>query len=137
MTAYEYRVVPAPKRGVKERGLKTGEDRYAHALQGAINELGAKGWEYLRAETLPCEERHGLRGRSIVHHSVLVFRRATAQAAPATPVAAEPMASPQGKQGLSASRDEMPAASRAVPSAREAQDIPDRPAPQVTAKSGD
>ncbi|MCP1168558.1 DUF4177 domain-containing protein [Limimaricola litoreus] len=136
MTAFEYRVVPAPRRGQKERGLKTAEDRYANALQGTINELGAKGWEYLRAETLPCEERQGLGGRKTVYHSVLVFRRASAQAAPATPVAAEPMAQP-GQAGLSASRGEAPAASRAMPSAREAQDIPDRPAPEVTAKSGD
>ncbi|MGR3632306.1 MAG: DUF4177 domain-containing protein [Limimaricola soesokkakensis] len=134
MTAYEYRVVPAPKRGVKERGLKTGEDRYAHALQGTINELGAKGWEYLRAETLPCEERQGLRGRSTVYHSVLVFRRAAAAQPAATPVAAEPMAA---QQGLSASRAETPAAARPVPGAREAQEIPDRPAPQVTANRGD
>ena len=136
MTAFEYRVVPAPKRGQKERGLKTSEDRYARALQGTINELGAKGWEYLRAETLPCEERQGLGGRKTVYHSVLVFRRAAAQAAPATPVAAEPMAQPT-QPGLSASRGEAPAAPRAMPSAREAQDIPDRPAPEVTTKSGD
>ena len=83
MTAFEYRVVPAPRRGQKERGLKTAEDRYANALQGTINEMGAKGWEYLRAETLPCEERQGLGGRKTVYHSVLVFRRATAQAGPA------------------------------------------------------
>ncbi|PHP29389.1 DUF4177 domain-containing protein [Limimaricola cinnabarinus] len=136
MTAFEYRVVPAPRRGQKERGLKTAEDRYARALQGTINELGAKGWEYLRAETLPCEERQGLGGRKTVYHSVLVFRRAAAQAAPATPVAAEPMAQP-AQPGLSASRGEAPAAPRAMPSAREAQDIPDRPAPEVTTKSGD
>jgi hypothetical protein len=136
MTAFEYRVVPAPRRGQKERGLKTSEDRYARALQGTINELGAKGWEYLRAETLPCEERQGLGGRKTVYHSVLVFRRAAAQAAPATPVAAEPRAQP-AQPGLSASRGEAPAAPRAMPSAREAQDIPDRPAPEVTTKSGD
>ncbi|MBB3712962.1 hypothetical protein FHS00_002560 [Limimaricola variabilis] len=136
MTAYEYRVVPAPKRGVKERGLKTGEDRYAHALQGTINEMGAKGWEYLRAETLPCEERQGFRGRSTVYHSVLVFRRGAAAQPAATPVAAEPMAQPQAP-GLSASRSETPAAARPVASGREAQEIPDRPAPPVTADRGE
>ena len=51
-------------------------------------------------------------------------------------VAAEPMAQP-AQPGLSASRGEAPAAPRAMPSAREAQDIPDRPAPEVTTKSGD
>jgi hypothetical protein len=136
MTAYDYRVVPAPKRGVKERGLKTSEDRYAHALQSMINEMAAKGWEYQRAETLPCEERQGFRGRSTVYHSVLVFRRATAQV---TPVAADPIAAQPQPQGLSASRAETPAPAptRAVPGAREAQEIPDRPAPAVTASRDD
>ncbi|WP_341211872.1 DUF4177 domain-containing protein [uncultured Limimaricola sp.] len=135
MTAYDYRVVPAPKRGIKERGLKTAEDRYANALQSTINEMGAKGWEYQRAETLPCEERQGLRGRSTVYHSVLVFRRSTAQPVPATPTVAEPMAAQS--QALSASRTEAPAPARNAPSTKEAQEIPDRPAPQVSARRDD
>ena len=53
-----------------------------------------------------------------------------------TPVAAEPLAQPT-QPGLSACRGAAPAAARAMPSAREAQDIPDRPAPEVTTKSGD
>lgn len=75
MTAYEYKVVPAPVRGEKARGLKTGAERYAHALEGLMNTLGADGWEYVRADTLPSEERSGLTGRTTVYHNLLVFRR--------------------------------------------------------------
>jgi hypothetical protein len=100
MTAYEYRVVPAPSRGVKVKGAKTTEARFAHALSELMNALADEGWEYQRADTLPCEERVGLTGRRTRHHSMLVFRRAlpgTAQAADRTadvPVApiAEPAA---------------------------------------------
>ncbi|KEO51303.1 hypothetical protein [Thioclava pacifica] len=76
MQQYEYKVVPAPARGEKERGLKTGADRFAHTLSAVMNEMAAKGWDYLRAETLPAEERAGLTGKTTVYHNLLVFRRA-------------------------------------------------------------
>jgi hypothetical protein len=76
MEAYEYKVMPAPMRGDKERGLKTGADRFAHALGALMNELARDGWEYWRAETLPAEERSGLTSKATVYHNLLVFRRA-------------------------------------------------------------
>ena len=76
MVRYEYRVVPAPTRGQKAKGLKTTEDRFANALSGVMNELGAEGWDYVRADCLPCEERQGLTSSHTVYRSVLVFRRA-------------------------------------------------------------
>ena len=75
MTAYEYAVVPAPKKGTKARGVKTSEDRFAHALQDIMNEKGAEGWEYIRTDTLPSEERQGLTGRTTVFQNMMVFRR--------------------------------------------------------------
>ena len=75
MTRYEYKVVPAPRRGVKAKGLKTTEDRFAHAMALTMNEYGAEGWEYIRADVLPCEEREGLIGRATVFQNLLVFRR--------------------------------------------------------------
>ncbi len=84
MQAYEYKVVAAPDRGEKARGVKSGVDRFAHALQTLMNGLGRDGWEYVRADTLPCEERTGFTGRATVYHNLLVFRRAAARdAAPA------------------------------------------------------
>lgn len=76
MTTYEYKVVPAPDRGRKARGVKGADGRFAHALEDALNELAAEGWEYQRAETLPSEERQGLSGKATVFRNVLVFRRA-------------------------------------------------------------
>jgi hypothetical protein len=73
---FEYKVVPAPVRGKKAKGLKTPADRFANALGAMINEMAAEGWEYLRADTLPAEERHGFTGRSTVFQNMLIFRRA-------------------------------------------------------------
>ena len=75
MQRFEYKVIPAPSRGEKARGLKTSADRFAHGLAQIMNELGRDGWEYQRADTLPCEERSGLTGRSSTYHHLLVFRR--------------------------------------------------------------
>ena len=76
MPQFEYHVVPAPKRGEKAKGLRTTEERFAHALTRLMNELGADGWDYVRADCLPCEERQGLTGRTTTFQNVLVFRRA-------------------------------------------------------------
>lgn len=83
MPGYEYKVMPAPVRGEKARGLKTGADRFAHALSLVMNALGRDGWEYVRADTLPSEERTGFTGRTTVYHSLLVFRRPLADPAAA------------------------------------------------------
>ena len=93
MTRYEYKVVPAPKRGEKARGVKGTEDRFALALTTLMNSLGRDGWEYVRADTLPCEERHGLAQRlSTSYQNMLVFRRALAAPAAVVPQPAEPVA---------------------------------------------
>jgi hypothetical protein len=75
MTAYEYKVVPAPRKGVKLKGVRSAEGRFAHALELVMNEMGADGWEYLRADTLPCDERQGLTGRNTTFQNMLVFQR--------------------------------------------------------------
>ncbi len=81
MTQFEYKVVPAPVRAEKVRGAKTVQDRFAATLQGVMNDLGRDGWEYLRADTLPVEERVGFTGRQTVFQNMLVFRRVLAVAA--------------------------------------------------------
>ena len=60
MSHYEYKVVPAPRRGLKGRGVKGAEARFAYAIQTLMNDMAVQGWEFLRAEALPSEERHGL-----------------------------------------------------------------------------
>ena len=90
--SYEYKVVPAPARGLKAKGIKTAEDRFAHALETAMNELAGDGWEYLRADTLPCEQREGLMSKTTVYQNMLVFRRVKA---PVKPAQRPPVAAPQ------------------------------------------
>ena len=81
MLRFEYKVIPAPRRGEKARGVKTTEDRFALALTLLMNDLGAEGWEYVRADALPCEERVGLTGTKTTFQNVLVFRRVAAASA--------------------------------------------------------
>jgi Domain of unknown function (DUF4177) len=76
MTRYEYKVVPAPTKGLKAKGVKTPEGRFANSVQSVLNTQGAEGWEYLRSELLPSEERTGLTGSTTHWRNVLVFRRA-------------------------------------------------------------
>lgn len=75
MVRYEYQVIPAPTRGLKVKGLKAPEARFAYAMQEVLNEMAADGWEFLRAETLPSTERSGLTSSTTVFRNLLVFRR--------------------------------------------------------------
>ncbi|KPA21967.1 hypothetical protein shim_18530 [Shimia sp. SK013] len=80
---YEYKVVPAPTKGQKARGVRSTEGRFANALQASMNTLAADGWEFLRTETLPSEERSGLASTATKYRSVMVFRRPRADDASA------------------------------------------------------
>ncbi|WP_270729127.1 DUF4177 domain-containing protein [Shimia sp. Alg240-R146] len=80
---YEYKVVPAPSKGQKARGVRSSEGRFANALEAAMNTLAADGWEFLRTETLPSEERSGLTSTATKYRSVMVFRRPRADDASA------------------------------------------------------
>ena len=93
--SYEYKVVPAPARGLKAKGVKSAEDRFAYALQSAMNELAVEGWEYLRADTLPCEQREGLMSKTTVYQNLLVFRRAKLAAKTAQPPSQPAVAAPR------------------------------------------
>lgn len=74
--SYEYKVVPAPTRGLKAKGIKTAEARFAHALETTMNDLAVEGWEYQRTDTLPSEQREGFMSKTTVYQNMLVFRRA-------------------------------------------------------------
>ncbi|MDP5306344.1 DUF4177 domain-containing protein [Paracoccus spongiarum] len=103
---FEYTAIPAPTRGEKAREARTPTDRYARALAAELNRMAADGWEYLRADVLPSEERSGLTGRNTVYHNLLIFRRLAAPAQeekapqrylpqPEYPVAASPARAPE------------------------------------------
>lgn len=74
--AFEYKTVGGPERGVKRRGCRTAADRVAAAMQELIRIEAAEGWEYLRTDLVPVEERASWLGRKqVIHCAVLVFRR--------------------------------------------------------------
>ena len=73
MSTYQYRVVPAPTKGLKAKGIKGPEARFSNTIEDLMNEMGAQGWEYQRAETLPSVERSGLTGSTTEWRNVLVF----------------------------------------------------------------
>ena len=101
MLRYEFKVIPAPRRGEKLRGVKTTEDRFALALTNVMNEQGRDGWDYVRADTLPVDERAGFTGTKTSFHNMLVFRR-TLEADAATSqrlITAEPIAAAAPRLG--------------------------------------
>ena len=94
---YEYKVIPAPERGEKARGAKGAEGRFAAAVERIMNDLALRGWEYMRSDTLPSEERSGLTQTQVVWRNLLVFRRPAASDAEAFQpkmLAAPPTAEP-------------------------------------------
>ncbi len=72
---YEYKVVPAPQRAAKAKGLKTTAERFANTLAESINAEAAGGWQFVRSETLPCEERSRLGASRISQQVVMIFAR--------------------------------------------------------------
>ncbi len=105
MLRYEYKVVPAPQKGTKAKGVKTSEGRFAVSIEQLLNKLGSEGWEYQRAELLPSEERSGLTSSTVNWRNVLVFRRALPQAAaPAAAAETAPEAPVQADDGIAMAR---------------------------------
>lgn len=75
MRNFEYKAIPAPHQGTKAKGVKTTQDRFALSMTETLNEMAADGWEYVRADTLPCDERKGLTGTQTTYQNLLIFRR--------------------------------------------------------------
>ena len=76
MPSHEYRVVPAPRRGLKAKGARTPEDRFARAIEAEMNRMASEGWEFVRSDTLPCEQKPGWFSKpTTVFQTLLVFRR--------------------------------------------------------------
>ncbi len=76
MQTHEYKVVPAPRRGLKARGARRPEDRFARTVESEMNRMAAEGWEFVRSDTLPREHKAGWFSRPVtVFETLLVFRR--------------------------------------------------------------
>lgn len=125
MAQFEYKVVPAPRQPAKRRGRLGAGDRFALTLAETINEAAEDGWEYLRAERLPCETREGLWRRLVQsEQTVLIFRRQTELAEPAARAGAEPTA-------LRALPGRVPEPARVAPIGPASRDAPLGPVPPI------
>jgi len=118
MQRYEYKVVPAPTRGEKAKGAKTTPDRFAVALMSVMNALGAEGWEYLRTDTLPCDERSGLTGTKTQFQNMLVFRKVLA-----VPQAESPAYLPLHREAPHGAPPQLVVVSEPAPRARDANEL--------------
>jgi hypothetical protein len=76
MSYYDYKIVPAPKRAKKVKGVSGAADLFALTLNDSINELARQGWEYYCSEQLSIQAPGGWFSRARTEeHTVLVFRK--------------------------------------------------------------
>ncbi|APX90578.1 hypothetical protein BV394_13335 [Brevirhabdus pacifica] len=75
MPRYEFTAIAAPRKGKSGKGVKGREAKFAHALGEVLNEMGADGWDYVRTDMLPCDERSGLLGSTTTDMHMMIFRR--------------------------------------------------------------
>ncbi|NIZ59529.1 DUF4177 domain-containing protein [Sedimentitalea sp. CY04] len=94
MMQFEYKVVPAPAKGTKAKGVKTPHGRFAVSIEQLLNEMASEGWEFQRAELLPSEERSGLTGSTTNWRNVMIFRRAIVEYVDEEEVSAAPAVDP-------------------------------------------
>lgn len=99
---FEYKCVGAPERPKRLRGIRSRSERVALAMQEIISAEAVDGWEYLRADLVPVEEKAGFFSRTQeVHRAVLIFRRESDVDFPARPALAhahgQPHAQPHGR----------------------------------------
>ena len=77
MQTYEYKAIAAPTRARKFKGVKGTADQFAMVMSEVMNDLASDGWEYLRSDSLPVDEKAGLlKARVETYHTLLIFRRA-------------------------------------------------------------
>ncbi|MDO5756063.1 MAG: DUF4177 domain-containing protein [Rhodobacterales bacterium] len=105
MAHYDYRAIPAPTKGEKIQGVKAPEARFAQTVEGLLNAQAAEGWEYMRSDVLPSDERAGLTSTQTIYRTLLIFRRAKAtphdaagEVIQAAQTAAEAAAQPQRRE---------------------------------------
>lgn len=93
MSSAEYKTVPAPRRVKKIKGVKGPEATLAKMVEEIISEQASSGWDYVRTDTFPVEEKPGwFASRETILKGVMVFRRGgqPSQAAPSPQPAPQP-----------------------------------------------
>ncbi len=126
MTPYEYKVVPAPRRARRYKGVRGKPECFARTLEETIAAEAHDGWEFQRADSLACEERKGwFGGHTETLHTVLVFRRALPQVAARPHAEPRPASAAVGRAGDPGRREALILTRDAAPDA-----APDAPAPR-------
>ncbi|MER2507793.1 MAG: hypothetical protein ABTQ27_03435 [Amaricoccus sp.] len=134
MTYYDYKVVPAPRRARKVKGVAAGPDLFALTLTEAINEVARQGWEYYRSEALSMEGPAGwVKRASVEEQTMLIFRRPREHLSPRLAAAPAETGAPREplEPGPRLAELERPAFERPVPVRRE----PSRVEPRVSEDS--
>jgi hypothetical protein len=107
MTHYDYKVVPAPIRSKRVKGVQSAEEQFALTLAEEINAVARQGWEYVRAETLHHETPRGwFRRAASSDQSVLIFRRERELAGPRLAAVKGEPAGADARERLTAPRAE-------------------------------
>ena len=88
MPQFEYKVVPAPKRANKARGIRGQDARFSQTLEEILNDMATDGWEYIRADSMTVESGGMLRGSKSQQKTMLIFRR-TSPLAESQPLVSE------------------------------------------------
>lgn len=115
MSMIEYKVIPAPVRRRKMKGLSGKEDAFSATLSTVFNELAVDGWEFVQAEVLPEETGGWLRRRRIEYRHLLIFRRPDdASAAFGRPIDSEAVAKKPALEPVQPRRVRNPEAVRKV-----------------------
>lgn len=125
MPRYEYKVVPAPQKGLKAKGVRSAEARFSNVLETLMNAMGEGGWEYQRSDTLPSIERAGITSTTTEWRNVLVFRRLRETAAEGF---APELLPPPSEPAETASDAPEPAAGTAP---KDSVSPPEQPAPET------
>ncbi|MBY8978093.1 hypothetical protein KHP62_19945 [Rhodobacteraceae bacterium NNCM2] len=127
--AIEYKAVGAPEKGRRKRGARSMSDRVAAAMEEILEREAVDGWEYLRTDLIPVEERSGWFGRAReVHRAVMIFRRGapSGQVASPAPAVEAPGRAEQGVTPLRAVKHDEPSVTE-----------PKVSAPKISTKSED
>jgi hypothetical protein len=126
MSYYDYKVVSAPRRSKKAKGVNQPAELFALTLTEAINEHARDGWEYVRAETLPAQAPGGWFKRAAEENvTVMIFRRERESLMPR--LESVPGAFPAGHVHTNARADRAAAApEQPQPAAASARPMPER-----------
>jgi hypothetical protein len=130
---YEYRVIPAPKRLRRIKGVSATADLVAATLTDCINAEARQGWEYVRTEQVAAEEPAGwFRRARQVEETVMIFRRPR-RGAEVQPEAQREAATLQRgpHPGAAALRGRLTGAQQRIEESRETRNAPRPPVQQA------